>query len=244
MFEELKKPFRADQIKQRVGSTNYDKTKGLVLNYIDARDVMDRLDEVVGADKWQTRYKDVKGNLFCGIGIKIGDNWIWKYDAGAESNTEKEKGEASDSLKRAGVQWGIGRFLYDIPARWLALDTYKDSRGETKVKGFNEQELKDYQSRLQSYLNKDVKEPEKPVEPEKPKMEGKIITPENVDQVPNRNDVKVSAKQLGLIHVLITQTGDTKERIYKDYGVTSLADLNVMDASALIQELQDKKYEK
>ena len=242
IHEDLKKPFKADQIKQRVGSTNFDKTKGLVLNYIDARDVMERLDEVVGFENWQTRYKDIKGNLFCGIGIKIGEDWVWKYDAGAESNTEKEKGEASDSLKRAGVQWGIGRFLYDIPARWLSLETY-EYKGETKVKGFNEQELSDYQLRLQAYLNREFKEEPKD-EVKEPITEGKIVTVDNVDQIPSRNDTKVSSKQLGLIHVLITQTGDTKERIYKDYNITSLKDLNIMDASALIQELEEKNYEK
>ena len=81
---------------------------------------MDRLDEVIGAENWQTRYKDVKGNLFCGIGIKINDEWVYKYDAGAETLTEKRKKlEASDSFKRAGVQWGIGRFLYDIAPAWF-----------------------------------------------------------------------------------------------------------------------------
>jgi hypothetical protein len=80
--------------------------------YVDARDVQDLLDDVCGAENWQVRYEDHKGNLFAGIGIKISEDWVWKYDCGTESNVEKEKGEASDSFKRAGVMWGIGRFLY------------------------------------------------------------------------------------------------------------------------------------
>lgn len=82
--------------------------------YIDSRDVQVTLDEEIGPENWQCDYKEIKGNLFCGLGIKVGENWVWKWDCGTESNTEKEKGEASDSFKRAAVKWGIGRFLYDL----------------------------------------------------------------------------------------------------------------------------------
>ena len=80
--------------------------------YIDARFVQDLLDEVCGQENWQVKYEEHKGNLFASIGIKIGDNFVWKSDCGTESQVEKEKGEASDAFKRAGVMWGIGRFLY------------------------------------------------------------------------------------------------------------------------------------
>ncbi len=80
--------------------------------YIDARDVQDLLDNVVGAEKWQVKYSEYKGNLFASIGIKCGEEWVFKSDCGTESNVEKQKGEASDAFKRAGVMWGIGRFLY------------------------------------------------------------------------------------------------------------------------------------
>jgi hypothetical protein len=80
--------------------------------YIDARDAQDLLDDVCGPEKWQVTYEEHKGNLFASIGIFAGDQWVWKTDCGTESNVEKEKGEASDAFKRAGVMWGIGRFLY------------------------------------------------------------------------------------------------------------------------------------
>jgi len=80
--------------------------------YIDARYVQDILDDVCGAENWQVKYEEHKGNLFASIGIKIGDDFIWKSDCGTESQVEKQKGEASDAFKRAGVMWGIGRFLY------------------------------------------------------------------------------------------------------------------------------------
>ena len=83
--------------------------------YIDARQVQDLLDEVCGAENWQCKYSEHKGNLFCTIGIRPNNSWIWKSDCGTESNVEKQKGEASDAFKRAAVMWGIGRFLYSKP---------------------------------------------------------------------------------------------------------------------------------
>jgi len=80
--------------------------------YIDARDVQDILDDVCGAENWQVLYEEHKGNLFSKIGIFVNSEWVWKSDCGTESNVEKQKGEASDSFKRAAVMWGVGRFLY------------------------------------------------------------------------------------------------------------------------------------
>lgn len=97
----------------RVQSFSKTKPEATCVAYIDARDVMNLLDAHC-SEGWQNDYKEIKGNLFCGIGIKINNEWEWRWDCGTESNTEKEKGEASDSFKRAAVKWGIGRFLYDL----------------------------------------------------------------------------------------------------------------------------------
>lgn len=98
--------------KWRVQSAN--KYGAKCVAYIDARQVQDLLDEVVGAENWQCKYSEHKNNLFCSIGIlqEDCDVWVWKSDCGTESNVEKEKGEASDAFKRAAVMWGVGRFLY------------------------------------------------------------------------------------------------------------------------------------
>lgn len=114
-FSDLKKeiPF-----KWRVQSANqYGAT---CVAYIDARDVQDLFDEVCGPDKWQCKFSEHKGNLFCEIGIRVSSIedtplWVWKSDCGVESNVEKQKGEASDAFKRAAVMWGVGRFLYSKP---------------------------------------------------------------------------------------------------------------------------------
>lgn len=119
---------RADEIECKVNTIN---DKGLtLLLYKTARTDMDLLDEVVGADNWQRDQKECKGNLFCGIGIydKEKKEWIWKWDCGVESAFgDKEKGEASDSFKRAGFNVGIGRELYSSPFIYVPL---KDNKGE------------------------------------------------------------------------------------------------------------------
>lgn len=102
--------------------------KGAVLLlYKTARTDMDILDETVGADNWDCDYKEIKGNLYCIIGIRFetahGDRWVYKSDCGIESREDDEgnqkKGEASDAFKRAGFKWGIGRELYTAPFIWI-----------------------------------------------------------------------------------------------------------------------------
>lgn len=83
--------------------------------YHDARDVMDRLDEVFGIGGWQRDHKEVKGRMYGGVGVLIDGEWRWFWDAGTEGNTEKEKSESSDSFKRACISIGIGRFMYSLP---------------------------------------------------------------------------------------------------------------------------------
>jgi hypothetical protein len=76
---------------------------------------MDILDETVGPERWQKEYYEVKGNVYCRIGILTDNGWVWKADCGMESNVDAAKGEASDAFKRACVSWGIGRELYSGP---------------------------------------------------------------------------------------------------------------------------------
>lgn len=88
--------------------------RATLVAYIDARQVQEVLDSVVRPENWQSDFKIVGGELFGGIGIKINQEWIWKWDVGVESNVDKEKGRVSDAYKRAAVHWGIGRFLYSL----------------------------------------------------------------------------------------------------------------------------------
>jgi hypothetical protein len=118
----------AEDIEVRVQSV---KQNGLVLLlYKNARVDMAILDETVGAENWQREHYECKGNLFCRVGIKCGEEWVWKADCGTESNTEAQKGEASDSFKRACFNWGIGRELYTSPFIWVEAKTCNIQNGK------------------------------------------------------------------------------------------------------------------
>lgn len=121
-LKELAEPFPPERVHYRVGATNGDKTKGLALAYIDARDVMDRLDAVCGPENWQRRYAHVGDVTVCEVGILIGDKWIWKADGAGKTDVEAEKGILSDAFKRAAVNWGVGRYLYDSEANWVDIE--------------------------------------------------------------------------------------------------------------------------
>ena len=130
---------RADEIECRVQSV---KQNGLVLLlYKDARVDMNILDETVGAENWQREHYECKGNLFCRVGIDVNaihevaePRWVFKSDCGTESNTEAQKGEASDSFKRACFNWGIGRELYTAPFTWIPADKCNITEGRNGTK--------------------------------------------------------------------------------------------------------------
>ena len=127
----------AGEIDCRIGNTT---EKGAsILLYKDARVDMRILDETYGPMNWQRRHEVVNGNLFCTIEVWDSEKgcWVSKQDVGTESFTEKEKGEASDSFKRAGFNWGIGRELYTAPFIWITTTSDDlDNRGKIKTKFF------------------------------------------------------------------------------------------------------------
>lgn len=136
MSERMFRLLRADEIECRVQMV---KENGFsLLLYKDARCDMNILDETVGAVNWQRKHSDHTGNLFCSVGIRNAESgeWTWKEDAGAPSNTEAQKGHASDSFKRACVNWGIGRELYTAPFIWItpnAGEIVKNRNGKPAV---------------------------------------------------------------------------------------------------------------
>lgn len=127
---------RADEIDVRVQSVK--ETGVVLLLFKDARVDMNILDETVGAERWQREHYECKGNLFCRVGIVVDTKkgeavfpeWVWKADCGTESNTEAQKGEASDSFKRACFNWGIGRELYTSPFIWVPADKCNIKNGK------------------------------------------------------------------------------------------------------------------
>lgn len=118
MFRDLK----SDEIDVRLATV---KENGVsLLLYKDARVDQNILDESFTPFGWQRDHKELKGNIYCGISIydKDKSEWVTKWDCGKESFSEAEKGEASDSFKRAGFNWGIGRELYTSPFIWISND--------------------------------------------------------------------------------------------------------------------------
>jgi hypothetical protein len=95
-----------------------DKPWALVLAYVTNRAIQDRLDAVCGPENWQNEYKPAPSGegVLCGIGVKLDGGWVWKWDGAENTNFEAIKGGLSGSMKRAAVQWGIGRYLYDLEA--------------------------------------------------------------------------------------------------------------------------------
>lgn len=121
----------ADEIECRVGSVSEGKGCSLLM-YKNARVDMTLLDEVVGPENWQRSHEVINDNLFCKVSVRSENGeWVSKQDVGTESNTEKEKGQASDAFKRACVNWGIGRELYTCPFVWVTL------RADEWKTGFN-----------------------------------------------------------------------------------------------------------
>lgn len=100
-----------------------------LLLFKDSRCDMRILDETVGAENWQNEFYEQKGTLFCKVGLFTdydrGPMWVWKSNAGAPSNIEAQKGEASDAFKRACFTWGIGRELYTAPRIFVYADKCK-----------------------------------------------------------------------------------------------------------------------
>ena len=126
-FRDLK----ADEIDVRIASV---KEKGItLLLYKDARCDMNILDETVGAFNWQRTHSRDNANCTVSIWDSAKEQWISKEDVGTESNTEAQKGLASDSFKRACFNWGIGRELYTAPFIWVGAGKFNDKYDKFSV---------------------------------------------------------------------------------------------------------------
>lgn len=122
---DLAAPTRADEIEWRIQAAGK-KADGDIwcrlVPYVTNRAIMNRLDKVVGPANWQNHFRESHGGVMCGISIFIAGTtdaeWVTKWDGAPETNIEPFKGGLSDAMKRAGVQWGIGRDLYSMGETW------------------------------------------------------------------------------------------------------------------------------
>lgn len=145
--EILHAPLSIDEIEFRVQSIN-NGGYATILAYKDARVDMNRLNKAFGVGGWQRKHEDIHGRLYCSVGIwnAVIGQWCWVQDVGTESNTEKEKGQASDSFKRACFNLGIGIELYDYPVIQIQLkpEEWQKSEGNKPNKQTYKLKLKEW----------------------------------------------------------------------------------------------------
>lgn len=122
-LEDLKAPFPASDIEWRIGRAG--KKNGgiwaMALAYVTNRAIQDRLDDVCGPENWKNEFwKGPDGGVVCEIAIRVHkpDDWVSKQDGADNTEIEPVKGGLSGSMKRAAVQWGIGRYLYNLDEGW------------------------------------------------------------------------------------------------------------------------------
>lgn len=130
ILKRLTKPWEKKEVKWRVGPLSKDKTMTVPLAYVDARTVMNRLDEIMGAENWQDNYVFPGNRIICTLSLKLRGEWVHKEDGAGDSEMEGEKGGISDAFKRAAVKWGMGRELYELKCKWMQIDQYKKIIGD------------------------------------------------------------------------------------------------------------------
>lgn len=223
---------KADEIECRISQVL---ANGIILLlYKTARTDANLLDETVGVFDWQNDFKLIDGVLYGGIGIRTSEGYVWKWDAGTESNTEAEKGRASDSFKRAGFKWGIGRELYTAPFIWIPSDKCtitKDTNGKFKCYdkfevvqiGYNDKEeisslvIINSKSRVEVF-----------------KMGEKVTETFSGDN-------KITALQLKSLKKSCKEDGIEESYICELYSVNALSEMNEAQMSNLIEHWDKMK---
>lgn len=129
-LEMLDDPFAIEDIEWRVQQCGVASSGpwAMVLCYVTNRAIMKRLDEVCGKAGWRNEFLPAPGGgVMCGISIKVDGEWITKWDAAENTQVEAVKGGISGAMKRAAVQWGIGRYLYLLEERFAVCSTERNN---------------------------------------------------------------------------------------------------------------------
>lgn len=196
------------------------------LLYKDARCDMNILDETVSSENWQRDHFECKGNLFCKVGIKENSEWIWKADCGTESNSDAEKGESSDSFKRACVCWGIGRELYTAPK--ISISNNLLSIGERNGKKYVKSSLRvskfevvDGKITELTILNNDT---------------GNAVFNYTRNKTNSENKKLVTPKQAEILKKILSDEQIT--RLFDKYKINDIQDLDRQVASDIISKVK------
>ena len=134
----LQAPFPDSDIEWRAQRSGIKNGKGwaVLLAYVTNRAIQERLDDAVGIENWKNEYLPAPdGGVMCGISIRFdsNDEWITKWDGAENTNVEAVKGGLSGAMKRAAVQWGIGRYLYNLDATVVHLNEVKQSAQDLMI---------------------------------------------------------------------------------------------------------------
>jgi hypothetical protein len=180
---------------QRTGLTKDGSPWAIVVPYVDARAIMDRLDAVVGPGNWQDEYEPSGKGFICSLGIKIDGEWVWKQDGSDETDIEPFKGGLSKALVRAAVKWGIGRYLYDMKEEFADF-----AQVDKKTKGAKGAKIKEETYywlppkvpgwALPSKGKEDKKPEEKPIDTSIPPKRTKEELQEEIMQLCARRSIK------------------------------------------------------
>lgn len=242
IIERTPRLLNADEIECRIGTI---KGNGCtLLLYKDARVDMKILDETYGVGNWQRTHEVINGNLFCNIELwndKI-NQWVKKQDVGTESYTEKEKGEASDSFKRAGFNVGIGRELYTSPFIWIQPRQDMKPYNTEDIKGEEANEF--YEYKQGAYATKTTF-----------KVtafgcdENRVINRLTIeDNKGNRRfymipieEQKEMSELIVKVNDLLEQTNTDRDKFYKYYKVTSNAEMTLEQLRDAVSRLKEKE---
>jgi hypothetical protein len=134
-FEALQAVFSGDEIEwrlQQAGEKN-GRIWAICVPYVTNRAIQQRLDEVLGPENWKNDFREGPGGgVLCGLSIKVDDEWVTKWDGAENTDIEGVKGGLSGAMKRAAVQWGIGRYLYALEESFAKVHEGGQLRGKTK----------------------------------------------------------------------------------------------------------------
>lgn len=231
---------KENEIEVRVGTIN-EKGATLLL-YKDSRTDQSILDETVTPFGWQRKHYELKGNIYCSVGIKDDKGeWIWKDDAGAESQHEAVKGEASDSFKRACFNWGLGRELYTAPFTWIAVDKYNGYKNPKTGKyatydKFSVEKIKYNDNREIVGLS---------IVNDKTKKRVFTYTEGKATNGTSKDEASATPEQKQSIAVLLglrgIQTKDMPDTLEKQYNVPVGAVMTFKQAEEILKDLQETK---
>lgn len=241
ILNELQKPFKPSELEWRVGATNKEKTKGIILFYVTNRAIQSRLDNIFTPFGWRNEFREWKGGQLCGISIfdENKNEWVTKFDGAQDTQFEGLKGGLSDSMKRAGYQWGIGRYLYEFENKWVNIKQV----GKTYVVDLSD---KDVEKLIPDkflplgYRNKVIKNQEN--------EKDKEIKNKNDDNKLEKGYKHLTVKQVKRLFAIQKEHDVTEKSIKKwikmKFNLDSRTELSIEQYEELCNALENNKKDK